>query len=137
MPSSATRAIVALVTHATFVRLFATAEGESSFEDGALELEAVDYAPPAPPLERAKLGDAVDVGLVRVTREWGGDVPHPTPFRQLMCVLHGSFEVEASDGTKRRLDPGTVLVLEDTAGKGHATRVLTDEALVVAVRLAE
>ena len=119
-----------------YVRLFTDEDGESHLEDGSLEMEAIDYAPPAPPLGRAWLEEAVDVAFVHGTKDWGGDVPHPTPFRQLMCVLDGRFEVEASDGTTRRLDPGSVLLLEDTTGKGHATRVLTEEALVVAVRLA-
>ncbi|HZD17931.1 MAG TPA: cupin domain-containing protein [Actinomycetota bacterium] len=120
----------------SYVRLFADEDGESHLEDGSLETEPVDTAPPAPPLGRAWLDEAVDVAFVLGTEDWGGDVPHPTPYRQLMCVLDGAFEVETTDGTRRRLDPGSVLLLEDTTGKGHATRVLTEQTLVVAVRLA-
>jgi hypothetical protein len=119
----------------TYVRLCADEDGALRFEDAALEMETVDYAPPAPPLKRAMFGAAVDVSFVYGTKEWGGDIPHPAPFRQVMCVLDGTFEVEASDGTKRRLDPGGVLLLEDTSGKGHATRAVTDDALVVTARL--
>lgn len=120
-----------------FVRLVSDPDGGSRFEDGSLDIEEVAYAPPAPPLGQARFGEAVEVAFVHGTREWGGDIPHPTPFRQLMCGLEGSFEIRASDGIARRFDPGGVLVLEDTSGEGHATRVLTDEALVVAIRLAD
>jgi hypothetical protein len=119
----------------TYVRVYADETGESRFEDESVALESVDYAPPAPLLRRAAFGGALDVAFVYGTKEWGGDIPHPAPFRQLMCVLHGTFEVEASDGTTRQLTPGSVLLLEDTSGKGHATRAVTDDALVVAARL--
>jgi hypothetical protein len=117
------------------VRLHSDESGESRFEDETLALESVDYATPTPPLRWTTFGGALDVACVYGTREWDGDIPHPAPFRQLMCVLHGTFEIGASDGTTRQLTLGSVLLLEDTSGKGHATRVVTDDALVVAVRL--
>jgi hypothetical protein len=46
------------------------------------------------------------------------------PGRQIMCVLQGEVEATASDGETRRFPPGAVLLLEDTIGKGHATRVV-------------
>jgi hypothetical protein len=50
--------------------------------------------------------------------------------------LSGEGEIEASDGTVRPLRPGTVLLVDDTTGKGHMTRVTgTEEMLVVIVTL--
>jgi hypothetical protein len=53
-----------------------------------------------------------------------------------MCVLRGEFEATASDGETRRFPPGAVLLLEDTTGKGHVTRVVgTGPFLILGVAL--
>jgi uncharacterized cupin superfamily protein len=50
--------------------------------------------------------------------------------------MRGECEVTASDGTIRRLTVGELLLLEDTSGKGHSTRVLgTDDLLLFFVAL--
>ncbi len=60
------------------------------------------------------------------------------PRRQHFCTVHGEYEVTASDGTTRRFPAGSLLLLEDTTSKGHATRITSgDDALVVAVALAD
>jgi hypothetical protein len=61
----------------------------------------------------------------------GGETPHPTPQRQIFCVLQGECQVMASDGSVRRFSAGSVLLLEDTWGKGHATRVTSGEDLLI------
>jgi len=43
--------------------------------------------------------------------------------RQFVIVLFGELEVEVSDGEKRRFEPGGICLVEDTAGKGHISRV--------------
>jgi hypothetical protein len=64
---------------------------------------------------------------------WFGDW-HPAPRRQFMVKLAGETEFVASDGERRRIAPGMVLVLEDTGGKGHQSRVVgpDDDARFVA-----
>jgi uncharacterized cupin superfamily protein len=53
-------------------------------------------------------------------------------------MLRGEVEVTASDGETRRLSPGGLLLLEDTTGKGHATRVVGGEGfLLVGIALAD
>lgn len=46
------------------------------------------------------------------------------PQRWYLIVLQGSYEVTCADGEVRRFDPGAVLLLEDTSGKGHQTRAV-------------
>ena len=46
------------------------------------------------------------------------------PQRQFAINLTGELEVEVSDGARRRLGPGDLVLLEDTHGKGHVTRLL-------------
>jgi uncharacterized cupin superfamily protein len=48
-------------------------------------------------------------------------------------VLEGEFEVSASDGETRRFGAGSVLLVEDTTGKGHMTRALGEADASTAV----
>jgi hypothetical protein len=122
----------------TYVRLYADEQGESHFDEIEVELAAADFAPPAAPLHVASLFPAVRCGFVCGPPDWDGQIPHPTPGRQFFCNLRGEYEITASDGTTRRFPAGSVLLLEDTTGKGHSTRITSDEdALLVAVALAD
>ena len=60
-----------------------------------------------------------------VFRETGVDYDydwHPAPARQLVVLLDGEIEIEVGSGDVRRFAGGEVLLLEDTAGRGHRTR---------------
>jgi hypothetical protein len=48
-------------------------------------------------------------------------------------VSRGEIEVQASDGERRRFLPGACLLMEDTLGKGHATRNVGSGAVLMAV----
>ena len=123
---------------AHYVRLFADERGESHFDQVEVDLEPIDFAPPAAPLHIAVLFPATSCGVVSGPPDWDGNVPHPAPRRQLMCNLRGEYEVTASDGTVRRFPAGSLLLLEDTTGKGHATRIVSDDdVLIVSVTLAD
>ena len=52
---------------------------------------------------------------------------HPAPRRQFVITLSGEAEVEASDGEIRHIGPGTIMLADDTTGKGHITRGLGTE----------
>jgi len=123
------------VHQARYVRLFADERGVSHFEDVEITLPSVDFAPPAPPLDVISLFPAVACGLLGAAPEWGGQVPHPAPRRQFFCTLRGEYEITASDGTRRCFPTGSLLLLEDTFGVGHATKILED-SLVFTVALA-
>jgi hypothetical protein len=124
--------------HARYVRLFADAQGDSHFDETAVDLEPVDFAPPAAPLHVAALFPATSWGLVCGPPDWDGSIQHPAPRRQLFCTLRGEYEVTASDGTVRRFPTGSLLLLEDTTGAGHTTRVVGDgDVLIASVTLAD
>lgn len=113
-----------------YIRLYADDTGESHFEDLEIELAPGDFAPPAAPLNVAPFLPAVDSLLVGAPTDWSGETPHPTPRRQVFCTLRGEVEVTASDGNVRSLSPGDIIVLEDTWGKGHSTRVISQDDAV-------
>jgi quercetin dioxygenase-like cupin family protein len=58
---------------------------------------------------------------------------HPAPRRQLVVILRGRLEVETSDGARREFGPGDARLIEDTRGRGHVTRILGEEAALLAV----
>lgn len=117
-----------------YARVFADADGGTHFDEIELSMAPVDFAPPAPPLDYASLGSATAVSLIRGDETWRGDAFHPAPARQLMLILRGSLTVTVSDGDARQLGAGEILLLDDTVGRGHSTR-LAGETLVAVVRL--
>lgn len=110
-------------------RIYADSEGESHFGTTSIALASVDFAPPAPPVELSEVV-AARHGFLRAPAGWFGDW-HPAPARQIMCLLQGELEVAASDGETRRMSPGMIALVEDTEGRGHTTRVVSEEAAVM------
>ena len=108
-------------------RVWADADGVSHFEDAEIELESVDYAPPAPPLDVSAPFSAERALLFEFPAGWFGDW-HPSPRRQLYFNLGGHLEVEVGDGEVRDVGPGAIVLLEDLTGTGHVTRVLGEGA---------
>jgi hypothetical protein len=49
---------------------------------------------------------------------------HNAPQKQYLILIDGGIEIETTLGEKRQFQPGEVLLLEDTEGKGHRTRNL-------------
>jgi mannose-6-phosphate isomerase-like protein (cupin superfamily) len=46
---------------------------------------------------------------------------------QFYCVMSGRMELTVSNGEKRYLSRGDMILLRDTTGQGHCTRVLGHE----------
>jgi hypothetical protein len=107
-----------------YTRLYNDAELESHFEDIEIDLALNDYAPPAPPLELSSFMPAHRVGFMNAPAGWSSDW-HPASRRSLFFVLSGEWEVTAGDGESRRFPMGSALLLEDTFGRGHSSRVLS------------
>jgi len=106
-----------------YTRVYTDESGESHFEDIEINFKSVDFAPPAPPLELLEFGSVENCTLLRGTEGWYGDW-HPAPYRQIHFYLSGNVEAETSDGEKRHFGPGSIILVEDTAGKGHKSHVV-------------
>jgi hypothetical protein len=105
----------------TYVRVYADEHGDSHFEDVQLPSET-QLTPTGVVAAMTKPLDVQGLVFRLVLSEASDTVPHNAPQRLLIVHLEGAAEVEVSDGEKRRFGPGSVLVLEDTNGKGHVTR---------------
>jgi hypothetical protein len=114
-----------------YLRIFADEEGCSHFETKTIDLEAKDYAPPAPFLNTSIMASADNSVFLELPIGWYGDW-HPTPVRQWLVLMSGMCEFEAGDGEKVTRKAGDVVMLDDLMGKGHQTKVLGDESVRIA-----
>jgi hypothetical protein len=115
----------------SFIRLYTDSNGISHFRDEVLQLEKQGEGP----LAAHGLGDVNGATFAMLkagaTEDW-----HVAPRRQIVLCLRGLVEITAADGEKRLVRPGQFMLLDDTSGKGHVTRVLGSEdhvALMIAI----
>jgi quercetin dioxygenase-like cupin family protein len=104
----------------SYVRLYADDAGETHFEDVHLPTHEQAHGSGA----LTVVSDLVPVeGLIfrTVVEDVGSEVPHHAPRRQLIITLEGAAAVTVSDGECRVFGPGSVVLAEDTTGKGHRT----------------
>ncbi len=121
------------MSHAlTHLRLHTDAAGLSHFAAFTVPVSLREFAPPAPAFSVSEFAPASRHGFLQLPGAWVGEL-HPSPLRMWIFVLSGDMEFEAGDGEKHRLGPGSALLLEDTVGMGHRSRVLGDVEAVLAV----
>lgn len=101
-------------------RVYADLDGESHFADIDIPLAdsgALGFMSECQPA----------TGVI--FRENGPDYDdrHCAPRRQYIVLLDGEIEITTSDDETRRFVGGDVLLVEDTAGKGHRTRQIRPE----------
>ena len=100
----------------TVTRVYSDHAGESHFDEKNIELRD------AGPIGRLSDPIAARAVIFR-TNAAGYDYDwHVAPQRQFIVLLDGAIEIEVSDGSRRTFCAGEILLLEDTAGKGHRTR---------------
>ena len=124
-------------TQLNFPRLYADADGGSQFDSVAIPVTMQNFAPPASPFGVSPLTPATQTGFLHLPVGWVGEM-HPTPIRMWIFVLRGEMHFEASNGDSRRIATGSALLLEDTVGVGHFSKVTgTEPAILAVVRLPE
>ena len=117
------------------IHVFSDASGCTHFKQTEVKTELKDFAPPAAPLRVSEFQPARRWGLLVLPVGWDSSW-HPTPVRQLIVCLSGQFEMTVGDGLSRRFGPGDMVLLEDTHGQGHVTKVIgSQEAECLAVQL--
>ncbi len=99
-----------------YFRIYADSNGDSHFED--VEVATVQSGRGS---DLSELIPAKGIIFRRSPHDQYIDW-HPAPRRQFVITLSGHAEIEASDGEVRRIGPGSVMLADDIAGKGHITR---------------
>ena len=119
----------------SYTRLYTGAGGETHFEDVSVTFHYQDYGTNIPTVWLSEGGLAPVAGLhfVSMPAGWDGGEWHPAPARQWVIPLSGEMEFQVSDGEKRTLGPGDLLLVEDTEGKGHRSRMVSSSLGVFAV----
>ena len=115
-----------------YVRIYSDSTGETHFEDLEINLEELNFAPPAPPIYTSDLITTTRYGFLSVLPGWESEW-HPTPKRQFIIYLSGIIEAEVSDGETRQFGPGSITLVEDTGGEGHKSKALGNDKIVLAV----
>ena len=94
------------------IRLYTGDDGQAQFEDLNV---------PAGETETIALKAGADMTF-RSFPDGSFSDWHTGPRRQYVIVLSGQMEIGIGDGTKRVLNPGDILQVEDLNGQGHTTR---------------
>ena len=101
-------------------RVFTGRDGLSHIEQIQAKLSSSSAIPG---MLESELFDQAGMRLVRrppsLAQDW-----HPTGQPQYAVTISGRGEIEAANGQKLVLDPGSVLLVEDVGSKGHKTRTL-------------
>ena len=102
--------------------IYADANGESHIRD--LDIEWTRSGP------TGKISDPVPVASMafRVTDGSYNLQWHNAPRRQYIINLEGSVEITTSDGERRLIGPGEIILAEDTSGKGHLSKAVANGA---------
>lgn len=100
-------------------RIHADAEGATRFSD--IEIPLQDSG------EIGRLsGDLPAQAIVFRETDASYDFDwHPAPRKQWIVLLDGLIEIETGDGEIRQFGGGEILLVEDTEGRGHRTRQLS------------
>ncbi|BET45175.1 hypothetical protein ACH4GE_38365 [Streptomyces tendae] len=115
-------------------RMYTDAAGETHFAEEKLDLAEVNFAPPAPSMFLSTATEAKASVYLLLPDGYFGDF-HPAPRKQVMTLLKGELEVQVSDGESRRFLPGGSVLVEDVTGKGHSTRSVGGESLLIVTQL--
>ena len=106
------------------IRVYTGEDGQSHFEELGLPSDDI--------FELAlKSGETLDFRREPMTG-W-----HNPPRRQYVISLEGAFEIAISDGTKRTLRPGDIVLMEDMTGPGHTTTPIEHPWMIVSAALAD
>ena len=112
------------------IRIYTGEDNRSHFEDLEIPLTPAAYG-----LESALL----PVKGVIFRENPKGDIYgfHNAPRRQFAITISGVGEIECGDGSRRRIEPGDILIADDTTGQGHISRELQGPRHIIFMLLPE
>jgi hypothetical protein len=109
-----------------YLRIYTGPDGQTHFADVEVPTLQREVFAGFQPFDVAQPIRVSSVILLRypeqATREPGW---HNAPRRQF-AIADKDMEFEVSDGQRRHVGAGTVVLVEDTTGKGHRTRALAE-----------
>lgn len=106
--------------------IFADEKGETHFRKIEIEFKKREFAPPSKPVQVSKEVSTTSALFMIAPPGWDKEY-HPTPRKQLCVMLSGALSVTATDGKTIHMGPGDVLLVNDTACRGHLSQILGNE----------
>jgi hypothetical protein len=103
----------------TYVHVYADAAGASHFREEHFDFARGRDNERSIHVLEAKGGATLLRLKAGAVEDW-----HNAPQAWFLIVLQGASEVTTSDGQVRHFGPGSVVLLDDTTGKGHQTRAV-------------
>lgn len=100
------------------VRIWTAEDGDSRFEEGAIDLP------------KGERGDVLSGNFTaasisfRETRSGGAFAWHDAPTRQFVITLSGTLDFQTRKGEHFTIRPGDILLAEDTTGTGHSWKLV-------------
>ncbi len=124
-------------TNVKCLRIYATPDGESHFDEVEIPTKEVSVHPEANAFDMSASYPASRVRFTRIPAGMRQVDWHRVPDRVLTVRLDGSVEYGTSDGEVRKVAAGEFVLLEDTHGKGHRSRHSPEAQLVLWISLPE
>jgi len=115
-----------------YVRLYSDPAGQSHFAESEIEFTNYNFNTPIQPVLISANSPATQCAFCLFPAGWQGDW-HPVPCRRFFYFLSGEAVTEVSDGEVRHFTPGSAVLVEDTTGVGHITRVVSQTDVLTAI----
>lgn len=119
------------------LRIYATPDGESHFDDIELPTTKIAVHPDAVPFDVTASYPASRVRLTFIPAGMREVAWHTVPEPVLTIRLDGAVDYETSDGDRRHVTAGSFVLVEDTFGKGHLSRHSPEAQTVIWISLPE
>lgn len=117
------------------LRIYATPDGESHFDEIELPTRTMSVHPDAVPFEVTATHSASRVRITRIPAGMREVAWHTVSEPNLTVRLDGSVEYETSDGEVRHVPAASFVLVEDTHGKGHLSRHSAEAQTVIWISL--
>ncbi len=112
-----------------YVEIYADPEGVSHFRDTKVDFPSPELPPGASPIIDSGFAQTM-AGFISVPSGWDSGW-HNSPGDGYAILLHGVVEIEVGTGEVRRFTTGGIWRSTDVLGRGHISRVVSDEDAVV------
>jgi hypothetical protein len=117
------------------LRIYATPDGESHFDEVELPTTKRSVHPDAVPFDVTGSYPASRVRITHIRAGMREVAWHTVPEPVLTIRLDGSVDYETSDGVVRHVQAGSFVLVEDTHGKGHLSRHSAEAQTVIWISL--
>ena len=116
-----------------YAKIYSDPNGVSHFQDVEVSFDRSEFPPKTTPVLKSELLSN-DGFFISVPSGWDSGW-HNAPGDGFAILLRGSVEIAVGSGEVRRFSPGEVWRSTDVSGRGHISRVVSEEDAAVYMTL--